>query len=90
MRFAWDKANLEHLARHDLTAEETEQVIAGPLVFIAFQQSSDEFRRVAVGITDDGKCLTVVYLLRGGFIRVITAFPATNRRRRMFEERTGL
>lgn len=84
MDFQWDEANIGHIARHGITAEEAEEVFYGDPVWLFFQESEGEFRRVIVGSTEAGQILTVVYTLRHSQIRVITAFPASPKRRKSY------
>lgn len=85
--FDWDEGNAAHVARHDVTTDEAEQVVNGDRQFIAFQDRSGEFRRVIVGRTHAGRALSVAYVIRGGRIRVVTAFPASPKRRRLLDKR---
>jgi uncharacterized DUF497 family protein len=47
---------------------------------------NEEERVWALGITERGRCLAVVYTMRSGRIRVVTAHPANRSSRRFYEE----
>ena len=81
MNFQWDEANTGHIHRHGITTEEAEEVFCSDPVWLFFQESEGEFRRVIVGSTEAGRILTVVYTIRHSQVRVITAFPASPKRR---------
>jgi hypothetical protein len=74
--FEWDDANRGHIALHQVSPDEAEQVIDNdPLDFEA-ETVEGEQRFTNIGHTDQGRFLLVVTTLRHSRIRVITAFPA--------------
>ncbi len=76
MVFDWDENNLEHIARHGVTAHEVEELMMNdPLDFGRVLRNGED-RTVQVGITDDGRFLTVITAERGYKIRVVTAYDA--------------
>lgn len=78
--FDWDEANEEKLLlRHDVRAEEVEQLFwNGPQV----RRSEDAY--LAVGQTDAGRWLLVVFILREGRIRAYSARDLTDREKQRF------
>ena len=71
--FNWDSANINHIARHDLTHEQVEQVIQNDPVDVARYFRNGEERLHQVGETDDGLVLVVITTVRRDLIRVVTA-----------------
>jgi uncharacterized DUF497 family protein len=82
-RFEWDESNRTHLSRHDVTPEEAEQVITRDPVVLEVQIRNGERRVLCAGRTAEGRSLVVIYTLRHGRIRVVTAFPAKRKLRRI-------
>jgi len=79
-RFDWDDANTGHMARHSVTPQEVEQAFANnPLVVLAVKKRSGEERVLCAGLTDAGRALQLVYTVRRGRIRVITAHTANRK-----------
>lgn len=74
--FQWDDANRRHLARHDVTAEEAEQVVLDEQALLVEVELDDEERVKVLGMTARGRILAVVFTLRGELIRPITAYMA--------------
>jgi uncharacterized DUF497 family protein len=83
LAFDWDEANAGHIARHDVTTDEAEEAIAGERAASVFQERHGEMRRRIIGRTLAGRVLVVVYHLRGGRVRVVTAHTAKAKERRM-------
>lgn len=79
LAFEWDEANLEHVARHNVTKDEAEEVVLGHPLDIELQieeGSSDEERLQQIGETAMGRILQLVTTWRGGKVRVISAWDA--------------
>jgi uncharacterized protein len=75
--FDWDDANTSHIARHDVTQEEVEQVFANaPLCVLTRNDRGGEERVLCAGLTDAGRALQIVYTVRRGRIRIVTAHTA--------------
>jgi uncharacterized DUF497 family protein len=85
LRFDWDEANAAHVNRHDVTTEEAEQVVNGDPASPQFQTRSGELRRLIIGLTLVGRALAVAYVMRGGKVRIVTAYPAIRKQRQQFE-----
>lgn len=85
--FDWDEANIGHIAEHDVTPEEAEDVLLGDSLDLNFQaDEGDEERWSYLGETRDGRILQVVIALRGEKIRVVTAFDASRQAKQLYLE----
>lgn len=76
VEFDWDRHNEGHLARHDISRRDAEDVFSGNHNLSEFQVEGDEERWVAVGITRSGRVLEIVFAVRGEAIRPITGWVA--------------
>lgn len=79
MDFDWDAANLGHIARHKVEADEVEEVVGDPAVIAAekvFRGPQGQRRFGAIGATEAGRVLFVVLEQRQGRFRVVTAYTA--------------
>lgn len=79
LAFDWDAANLDHIARHNVTQEEAEQVILGYSLDIEMQIAEDgsgEERLQHLGETAQGRILQLMTTWRDGKVRVISAWDA--------------
>ena len=85
--FDWDAANLSHIAEHGVTPEEAVQVLQNDPVDLDYQAVEGEERWVAVGVTNRGRFLVVVWTIRGLTIRVVTTFDADKRHQKVYLER---
>jgi uncharacterized protein len=83
--FDWDAGNLPE--RHRLDPAEVEAVVRSPnsRTFATYSRQGEP-RAGLVGSTDAGRILVVVYTIRGGRVRVVTAYPASPRVRRWYRE----
>jgi len=86
--FEWDAGNAEkNWVRHQVSQAECEQVFFNLPLVVAEDDlhSLDEPRFYALGRTDAGRPLFVVYTLRGEKIRVISARDMTRREQKEYE-----
>jgi uncharacterized DUF497 family protein len=86
--FDWDGGNAEkNWLRHRVSQSESEQVFFNrPLVGAEDEpHSHGEVRHYALGRTDAGRLLFVVYTLRGEKVRIISARDMTRRERKEYE-----
>lgn len=74
--FDWDDANISHIARHEVTAAEAEEVVRGASLALPVEERDGEQRHTELGETAAGRLLLVVWTLRRSRIRVVTAFTA--------------
>jgi hypothetical protein len=87
--FQWDEGNSEKSwRRHKATQAKCEQVFFNlPLVVSEdWEHSGEESRFYALGLTDAGRPLFVVYTLRGELIRVISARDMMRRERKRYND----
>jgi hypothetical protein len=82
--FDWDEANVNHIAGHQVTPEEVEELIENEPVDLDAQIRGDEERFTQVGETAAGRILIVVTTKRGEKTRVVTAYPAKERFRKIY------
>lgn len=86
--FDWDEGNLlKNWERHRVSAAECEQICFNrPLVTLPDEaHSASERRFYALGHTDSGRRLFVVFTVRGALIRIISARDMNDRERRLYE-----
>lgn len=87
--FNWDDGNAEkNWVRHRVSQSECEQIFFNQPLVIAEDDlhSDEELRHYALGQTDAGRLLFLVYTLRGEKVRVISARDMTPRERKEFED----
>ncbi|MGA9020618.1 MAG: BrnT family toxin [Terracidiphilus sp.] len=82
--FDWDTGNLNHIALHGVSRVEAEQAVLNDPIDLQFQDGTGEERVVQVGETNAGRILVVVTTMRDHLIRVVTAFPAKRRIRKVY------
>ena len=87
--FDWDDANRAHLAAHDVTVDEAEQVMENDPLDLEHQADEDEERILQVGLTNAGRYLMVVTTWREDRPRVVTAFPASPGFRQLYLRERG-
>lgn len=86
--FEWDDGNADkNWLRHRVSQAECEQIFFNQALITAEDDlhSYDEFRHFALGQTDAGRLLFVVYTLREERIRVISARDMIPRERKEYE-----
>lgn len=79
LNFDWDDANRDHLARHNVTPQEAEEVVLGNPLDIELQTAEGgggEERILHVGETRKGRILELVSTWRGGKARILSAWDA--------------
>jgi uncharacterized DUF497 family protein len=86
MDFDWDSANIEHIARHNVTPEEAEQVIQNDPLDAPAELRNSEKRTLHLGETDAGRVLVVVVTARNSMYRVVTARPAKKKERAFYSK----
>ena len=88
--FVWDSANIGHIAEHDVTPEEAEQVLENRPFDLSHQLRNGEERIVHLGETRTGRILRVVVAPREGRLRVVTAWPADRKDRQLYVTQKGI
>ena len=87
--FDWDKGNIEkNWERHKVSFVECEELFFNrPLVVAEDEMHSDsESRYYALGTTNEGRYLFVVFMIRANKVRVISARDMSRRERRIYRE----
>lgn len=88
--FAWDRGNIGKIwGKHQVDFRECEEVFFNrPLkIFYDEKHSQAEERFAALGVTDRRRKLTIIFTVRNGKIRVISARNQSRRERRCFDEK---
>jgi uncharacterized protein len=91
MCFEWDENKAEsNFLKHGIRFDEAVTVFADPyLVFTEdSSHSQEEEREWAIGETEDGLIVVVVFTMRGQQIRIISARKATKRECQQYEPGT--
>ncbi len=88
-QFNWDRFNIDKIKiRHNVQPFECEEVFFNELyVFPDERHSQAESRYYALGMTDSGRALFVVFTLRLNRIRVISARDASRAERKIYYEK---
>ncbi|HEV8037987.1 MAG TPA: BrnT family toxin [Bryobacteraceae bacterium] len=89
IEFDWDEANIGHVARHDVTPTEAEEVILNDPLDIGVQVIEGEDRYVNLGSTRGGRVLLVVTAWREDRVRVVTALEPIRRLVRFYYREKG-
>ncbi|MGA3327074.1 MAG: BrnT family toxin [Terriglobia bacterium] len=86
--FVWDAGNAtKNWDLHQVTQAECEQAFFNrPILVTADERHSTEERRyAALGQTNAGRRLSIVFTIRGTLVRVISARNMSRRERRIYE-----
>jgi uncharacterized protein len=84
-RYEWDAGNEPKVARHGLTRTECEAALEDPRRVVSDAYEVDgEVRLAIVGATPAGRIVRVVFTVRGGRFRVVTAYQASPSQRRQY------
>jgi uncharacterized DUF497 family protein len=83
--FEWDDNNIEHIARHNVTPDEVEDIAFDDEPWI---RKGREGTRYMLGYTVAGRYLFTVYTLTSkGVARVITAMDMDEKTRKLYRKR---
>ena len=88
LEFEWNEGNSEkNWKRHRVSIPECEQVFFNKPLAVRLDpgHSSEEIRFFAFGKTDSGRRLAVVFTIRGGYLRVVSARDQSQRERKTYE-----
>lgn len=89
IEFEWDAGNIhKSYKKHGISPNETEEIFVDRHVikYEDRKHSVKEKRSLAIGNTKRGQCLFVVFTMRKEKIRIISARPAANKERRLYEK----
>ena len=86
--FDWDEGNKDKNLKHNVTFKEAEEVFFNkPLkIYPDVKHSLVEKRFLALGITNQGRKLAIIFTLRQEKIRVIFARAQSSKERRHYEK----
>ena len=87
MQFEWDERKAAHnLAKHDIAFDQAIVVFNDPhhLTFKDLRADYGEIRLNPIGAIDGAFFVCVTHTLRSGFIRLISARPASRRERKLY------
>ncbi len=87
--FEWDAGNIgKSWGKHGVQPLEAEQIFAHVplLIHTDTKHSQEETRYFALGRTDNGKGLCVVFTMRDRKLRVISARPMSRKERSIYEK----
>lgn len=85
MDFEWDDHKATgNLVKHGIDFEDAISIFAGPVLEFASDRQGEP-RRVAIGMLEDRE-ITVVYTIRGGVYRIISARRARRRERQAYHQ----
>lgn len=86
--FDWDRGNLEHIKKHKVGYVECEQVFFNKPFLVNKDQahSQIEKRFEVLGGTNNERLLFVVFTVREGKIRIVSARDQNKKERRRYEE----
>lgn len=86
--FDWDDANRKHVLDHRVEPGEAEDALLDPrLIGAPAYRVRAEQRWAALGATEDGRVLFVVFTRRRSRVRVVTARDASRRESRRYRQR---
>jgi uncharacterized protein len=87
--FQWDEGNSDkNWRRHRVTRAEAEQVFFNLPLIVASdpRHSGEEIRHFALGRTNDGRHLTIVFTRRADLLRVVSARSMSRRERNVYAQ----
>lgn len=87
--FDWDERNTEKIwSKHQVSRTECEQVLFNQPIVVGedADHSQEEMRYYVLSQTDKGGELFLVFTIRGGLIRVITARDMSRKERRIYRD----
>ena len=86
--FEWDESNLGHIQKHNVSAEECEEVFNNEPIY--FQEdvlrSQVEQRYEIIGQTNGGRNIFLVFTIRDGKVRILSARDQSRKERRDYEK----
>jgi len=87
--FEWDEANIDHIARHNVTPAESEEVFFDTKNVLDedIEHSIVEDRFIIIGKTKEGRLLYQVFTKRGNKIRVISARDINKKGVELYEKK---
>lgn len=90
--FEWDEGNSsKNWLKHGVSRSECEEVFLNePILIIdSPMRIPPEHRLMALGMTDSDRRIAVIFTLRKGMIRVVSARPMSRKERKKYEEQSA-
>jgi uncharacterized DUF497 family protein len=86
--YEWDDTkNAINIAKHGVGFRLAQRIFDGPVLTVRDDREDyGEVREISIGMVDGIAVLTVVHTDRQGKVRIISARPASERERRLYEE----
>lgn len=87
--FDWDEGNIEHIAEHEVTPEEAEEVFSDTdnVLDEDDEHSLVEDRFLIIGKTEQGRLLYQIFTRRGEKIRVISSRDINKKEVYLYEKK---
>lgn len=87
--FEWDEGNIPHVARHDVTTVEAEELFFDPKGFVVedVDHSLIEERFIIIGNTKNKRLLYQIFTVRYNKIRVISSRDINKKEVRLYEKK---
>lgn len=82
--FDWNAANVGHILRHAVTPFEVEEAVGGRHVTFPAKTVEGEKRWKLFGKTAPGRHLVVVFTIRRGLFRTVTAYEMNSAERKKY------
>lgn len=88
LKFDWDEANIEHIAKHNVSPEEAEDIFFDPNNALNedIEHSLVEKRFLIIGKTKGKRLLYQIFTRRKGKIRVISSRDLNRKEVPLYEE----
>ena len=90
--FQWDSGNrYKSLVKHQVTNKEAESCfeIEPSVIYVSGKQNSIEIRYIRVSLSDKGRLITNVFIIRDEYFRIISSRPANAQEKRKYEAAKG-
>jgi uncharacterized protein len=89
--FDWNEANIEHIAEHDVTPDEAEEVFSDEdnALDEDVEHSVVENRFLIIGKTKKGRLLYQIFTKRGDKIRVISSRDINKKEVHLYEKKVS-
>ncbi len=84
MEFEWDRHNIRHIQRHNITPEEAEQVFYDP---DRCKHNAYDGSRKLIGMTEDGRILTIIYEKKKNKFRPFTGWDSSESEKKVYNRR---
>jgi uncharacterized protein len=84
IRFDFDEQNLDHLARHEVERREVMQAFRGTSKIVPAEEVGKEARWKLFGKTAKARFIVVVFTIRQGRIRTVTAYTMNRKERELY------